>query len=78
MTTRHRSVPAFSFESGRKKLNTSHRFLNRDSLSQLDSDNMSECDIEAATVISDSGRTEMNKRDFLSFRAFQKKNNDPH
>jgi len=51
-------------------LASSRRFLNKDNLSQLESDNGSECDIEAATVVSAGGTTDLPKRDFLSFKAF--------
>jgi hypothetical protein len=70
VTSRHKSMPAFAFDKNHaKKMSSSRRFLNKDSLSNLESDNLSECDFEAATVVSVGG-TDIPKRDFLTFKAF--------
>jgi len=70
VSARHRSMPAFAFDQSKAKLSSSRRFLSKDNLSHLDSDQGSECDIEAATVVSAGGAADMPKRDFLSFKAF--------
>jgi hypothetical protein len=71
VTARHKSLPSFVFDHKKARgMSSSRRFLNKDNLSHLGSDKGSDCDIEAATVVSAGGHTDIPKREFLSFKAF--------
>ena len=65
---RRSPLGTFTFKN---KANKSHRYLNKESLSGLDSDIEEKIKIydEVATVVS-SGPTSIPKRDFLTFKSF--------